>query len=55
LLLVSIPGGACLTLAADIAVRLVDGDVELRLGVATALIGAPFFLYLVLNMARRSS
>lgn len=55
LLLVSIPGGACLTLAADIAVRLVGGEVELRLGVATALIGAPFFLYLVLNMARRSS
>jgi len=55
LLLVSIPGGACLTLAADIAVRLVGGDVELRLGVATALIGAPFFLYLVLNMARRQS
>jgi iron complex transport system permease protein len=55
LLLVSIPGGACLTLAADIAVRLVGGEVELRLGVATALIGAPFFLYLVLNMARRPS
>jgi iron complex transport system permease protein len=55
LLLVSIPGGACLTLAADIAVRLIGGEIELRLGVATALIGAPFFLYLVLNMARRSS
>ncbi|MGE0154738.1 MAG: FecCD family ABC transporter permease [Reyranellaceae bacterium] len=55
LLLASIPGGACLTLAADIAVRLIGGEVELRLGVATALIGAPFFLYLVLNLARRPS
>ncbi len=55
LLLLSIPGGAALTLAADIAVRLIGGEVELRLGVATALIGAPFFLYLVLNLARRSS
>jgi iron complex transport system permease protein len=54
LLLISIPGGACLTLAADIAVRLIGGEVELRLGVATALIGAPFFLYLVLNLARRA-
>jgi iron complex transport system permease protein len=54
LLLISIPGGACLTLAADVAVRLIGGEVELRLGVATALIGAPFFLYLVLNLARRA-
>lgn len=55
LLWVSIPGGACLTLAADIAVRLIGGEVELRLGVATALIGAPFFLYLVLGLARRTT
>jgi iron complex transport system permease protein len=45
-------GGAALTLAADIAVRLLGGDTELRLGVATALIGAPFFFWLVLRSPR---
>ena len=45
-------GGAALTLAADIAVRLLGGDTELRLGVATALIGAPFFFWLVLRGPR---
>ena len=39
--------GAALLLAADIAVRLLPGD--LRLGVLTALIGAPFFLWLILK------
>lgn len=55
LLVLSIPGGIALTLAADIAVRLIGGDTELRLGVATALIGAPFFLFLVLRIARRTA
>ncbi len=55
LLWLSIPGGAALTLAADIAVRLIGGAVELRLGVATALIGAPFFLWLVLRLSRRAA
>jgi iron complex transport system permease protein len=45
-------GGAALTLAADIAVRLLGGDSELRLGVATALIGAPFFFWLALRNRR---
>jgi iron complex transport system permease protein len=36
-------------LAADIAVRYVMNGPELKLGVLTALIGAPFFLYLVLQ------
>ncbi len=42
-------GGATLTLAADIASRIVVGNTELKLGVVTALIGAPFFLYLVIK------
>ena len=46
-------GGAVLVLAADLAVRLIGGDQELKLGVVTALVGAPFFLYLVLHYRRR--
>lgn len=42
-------GGAALLLAADIAVRLVPTAPELKLGVVTALLGAPFFLALVLK------
>ncbi|MFG1464151.1 iron ABC transporter permease [Xanthobacter sp. DSM 24535] len=44
LLLVSGLAGAALTLGADIAVRLIPTRPELKLGVVTALIGAPFFL-----------
>jgi len=47
LLTVSALGGAALVLAADIALRLIPTDTELKLGVVTALVGAPFFLYLV--------
>ena len=36
-------------LASDIALRLVTPGGELRLGVLTALMGAPFFLWLVLK------
>ncbi|MCS5607204.1 MAG: iron ABC transporter permease, partial [Alphaproteobacteria bacterium] len=49
LLAASALGGAVLTLAADIAVRSVVVGPELKLGVLTALIGAPFFLMLVLK------
>jgi iron complex transport system permease protein len=49
LLLASALGGAALLLAADILVRLVMVNAELKLGVVTALIGAPFFLWLILN------
>ncbi|MEG0558231.1 MAG: iron ABC transporter permease, partial [Comamonas sp.] len=49
LMLPSALGGAALLLAADIALRLLSGRVELMLGVVTALMGAPFFLYLVLR------
>ncbi|EXJ17026.1 transport system permease protein [Imhoffiella purpurea] len=52
LLLPSALGGAVLILAADIAVRLLDTPRELMLGVVTALIGAPFFLVLVLRSRR---
>jgi iron complex transport system permease protein len=35
--------------AADIAVRLLPAGLDLRLGVLTALIGAPFFLCLIME------
>lgn len=49
LLLPSGLGGAALLLAADIAVRLIVPGRELNAGVVTALIGAPFFLWLVVR------
>ena len=52
LLPVSALGGAVLVLAADIAVRVVPTGNELKLGVLTALVGAPFFLYLVQRLRR---
>lgn len=39
--------GAALLLVADAAVRLAPGATELKLGIAMALIGAPFFLWLL--------
>ena len=36
-------------LLADVALRIVQPWVELRIGVLTALIGAPFFVWLVLK------
>jgi len=42
-------GGAVMLLVADVALRLVQPWVELRIGVLTALIGAPFFVWLVLK------
>jgi len=47
LLWASALGGAVLVLAADIAVRLVLPDRDLKLGVLTAIVGAPLFLHLV--------
>ncbi|NIZ09127.1 iron ABC transporter permease [Pseudooceanicola sp. HF7] len=52
LLAVSAVGGAAMLLAADIAVRLIAPDRDLKLGVLTALIGAPFFLRLLWQMRR---
>lgn len=44
--------GAALTATADVCVRLLSTGRELKLGVLTALVGAPFFLYLVLRTRR---
>ncbi|MCC7412842.1 MAG: iron ABC transporter permease [Gammaproteobacteria bacterium] len=49
LLPASAVGGAALTLAADVLVRLGSGGAELKLGVVTALVGAPFFFWLVVR------
>ena len=49
LVLPSAVGGAALTLAADLGTRVPLASGELKLGVVTALIGAPFFLRLVLQ------
>lgn len=43
-------GGAAMVLTADIAVRLIAPDQDLKLGVLTALVGAPFFLHLLWRM-----
>lgn len=45
-------GGAAMVLAADIAVRLILPGRDLKLGVLTALIGAPFFLHLIVRLRR---
>jgi iron complex transport system permease protein len=52
LLLASALGGSALLLAADIAVRLIAPEKDIKLGVITALIGAPFFFWLVLKNRR---
>ncbi|MEL1250675.1 FecCD family ABC transporter permease [Aurantiacibacter gilvus] len=44
--------GALLVLVADVTCRLLPLVTELRLGIALSLIGAPFFLYLLLRMRR---
>lgn len=49
LLLPSFFGGAALATIADCAIRLMPPGPELKLGVVTALLGAPFFLHLVLR------
>jgi iron complex transport system permease protein len=45
--------GAVILLAADIAVRLTPSAAEVKLGVAMAILGGPFFLGLLLKMRRR--
>ena len=44
--------GAALLLSADIVTRLLTTQNELRLGVVTSLIGAPFFFWLVLRLRK---
>ena len=46
ILLPSALGGAILTLTADSLVRLIPGPTEIRLGIAMAVLGAPFFFLL---------
>lgn len=52
LLLASALAGAAMLLAADIAVRLISPDTDLKIGVLTALVGAPFFLWLIIKTRR---
>jgi iron complex transport system permease protein len=49
LLPASLLGGAVMLLCADVALRLIQPWIDLRIGVLTALIGAPFFVWLVLR------
>ena len=54
LLGVSALGGAILLLLSDIAIRFVPVFTELKLGVVTSLVGAPFFIMLIFKMRKRS-
>lgn len=45
-------GGAIVLLTADILVRLIDPGHDLKIGVLTAMVGAPFFLWLVYRSRR---
>jgi iron complex transport system permease protein len=47
--------GAVLLLAADIAVRLIPSASEIKVGVLTALIGAPFFIALIMKRRNQLS
>ncbi|WP_137932288.1 FecCD family ABC transporter permease [Mesorhizobium comanense] len=46
-------GGASMLLAADILVRIIAPGRDLKLGVLTAIVGAPFFLWLVYRTRRQ--
>ncbi len=48
----SAAAGALLLVAADLAARLIPTDEELRLGVVTALFGAPLFALVAWRAAR---
>ena len=49
LLLASASVGAILLLLADVAVQSLPATTEMKLGVITSLVGAPFFLALILK------
>lgn len=55
LLVPSALAGAVVVLAADILVRLTPSATELKLGVAMAALGAPFFLMLLITLRRRAA
>ncbi|WP_395650329.1 FecCD family ABC transporter permease [Brevundimonas sp.] len=48
----SLLGGAIIVLAGDILVRIIPAVAEVKLGVAMAVLGAPFFLVLLLRLRR---
>lgn len=50
LLAISGIGGGILLLAADIAVQVLSVNQELKLGVVTAMVGGPFFLWLIYRL-----
>jgi iron complex transport system permease protein len=52
IILPSALGGAALLAASDLLVRTVDPSEQLRLGVVTAMLGAPFFFWLILRLRR---
>ena len=52
LLVPSALGGSAMLLAADIGVRLIPTQNLLKVGVLTSLVGAPFFLHLILRSRR---
>ncbi|TCM85255.1 FecCD family ABC transporter permease [Rhodovulum steppense] len=54
LLLASALGGAALLLASDLAVRLILPDRDLKLGVLTAILGAPLFFHLIYKTRREA-
>jgi len=55
LLWASAMGGAVMLLAADIAVRVILPTRDLKLGVLTALVGAPLFLHLIYRTRRAAA
>ncbi|MCX7889573.1 MAG: iron ABC transporter permease [Rhodobacteraceae bacterium] len=55
LLWASALGGAAVVLAADVATRVIAPERDLKLGVLTALVGAPFFLHLIRKTAREAA
>jgi len=54
LILPSALGGALLVTASDVLVRSIDPGEQLRLGVVTAMLGAPFFFWLILKLRKEA-
>ena len=52
LLVPSALAGSALLLAADIAVRIIPSNSDIKVGVLTSIIGVPFFLYLIVRERR---
>lgn len=52
LLVPSALAGAALLLAADIAVRIIPSNSDIKVGVLTSILGVPFFLYLIMRERR---